>query len=117
MNIVINPALSRRRFIVSTATAAGGLMLGFHLPTGGARADEIAVQPWMSPLDGGAEINAWLLIDPDDDRASRLPPFRLLRHRVPTGRRAERTESRSGESQPREALDQPAAVDAGFLRR
>ena len=59
--------LSRRRFIVSTATAAGGLMLGFHLPPGGARADEIAAQPWMSPLDGGTEINAWLLIDPEDN--------------------------------------------------
>jgi isoquinoline 1-oxidoreductase beta subunit len=67
MTISINPALSRRRFIVSTATAAGGLMLGFHLPPGGARADEIATQPWMSPLDGGTEINAWLLIDPDDN--------------------------------------------------
>jgi isoquinoline 1-oxidoreductase subunit beta len=66
MTIVLNPTLSRRRFIVSTATAAGGLMLGFHLP-GGARADEIAAQPWMSPLDGGTEINAWLLIDPDDN--------------------------------------------------
>ena len=67
MTTMLNPALSRRRFIVSTATAAGGLMLGFHLPLGGAEAAEIAAQPWTSPLDGGAEVNAWLVIDPDDN--------------------------------------------------
>jgi isoquinoline 1-oxidoreductase beta subunit len=67
MTTMLNPALSRRRFIVSTATAAGGLMLGFHLPSAGAGAAEIAAQPWTSPLDGGAEVNAWLVIDPDDN--------------------------------------------------
>ena len=67
MTTMLNPALSRRRFIVSTATAAGGLMLGFHLPLGSAEAAEIAAQPWTSPLDGGKEVNAWLVIDPDDN--------------------------------------------------
>jgi isoquinoline 1-oxidoreductase subunit beta len=67
MTTVLNPTLSRRRFIVSAASAAGGLMLGFHLPSGNARAAEIAAQPWLPPFDGGAEINAWLLIDPDDN--------------------------------------------------
>jgi isoquinoline 1-oxidoreductase beta subunit len=67
MTTVLNPTFSRRRFIVSTATAAGGLMLGFHLPPGTARAAEIAAQPWLPSLAGGTEINAWLLIDPEDN--------------------------------------------------
>ena len=48
---------SRRRFLQSGAAAAGGLVLGFHLPAGGrlARAAE-----------GEAAINAWLRIAPDD---------------------------------------------------
>jgi isoquinoline 1-oxidoreductase beta subunit len=66
MTTMLNPALSRRRFIVSTATAAGGLMLGFHLPSAGADAAEVAAQPWTSPV-GGTEVNAWILIDPDDN--------------------------------------------------
>jgi hypothetical protein len=32
MTTLFEPTLSRRRFIVTTAGAAGGLMLGFHLP-------------------------------------------------------------------------------------
>jgi isoquinoline 1-oxidoreductase beta subunit len=67
MTTMLNPTLSRRRFVVSSATAAGGLMLGFHLPGHAAEAAEIATKPWMAPLEGGAEINAWLLIDPDDN--------------------------------------------------
>ena len=57
MTSMLNPTLSRRSFIVSSATAAGGLMLGFHLPHA-ADATEIAARPWLPPLEGGAEINA-----------------------------------------------------------
>ena len=39
---------------------------------GGAGATEIAAQPWTSPLDGGAEVNAWLVIDPDDSVTIRV---------------------------------------------
>jgi isoquinoline 1-oxidoreductase beta subunit len=67
MTTVPNTTLSRRRFIVSTASVAGGLLLGFHLPPGEVLAAEIRAQPWQPPLDGGAEINAWLVIDPDDN--------------------------------------------------
>ncbi|HET6469544.1 MAG TPA: molybdopterin cofactor-binding domain-containing protein, partial [Geminicoccaceae bacterium] len=64
-----NPGITRRTFIVRTATAAGGLALGFHLPPNGgaAEAAEIAPKPWEAPLTGGAEINAWLVIDEDDN--------------------------------------------------
>lgn len=46
--------LTRRSFLQASVTAAGGMLLGFHLPTSKAEAPE------------GAEINAWLLIDADD---------------------------------------------------
>ena len=53
--------LSRRNFIVgSTVAAGGGLALGFHLPlaTRSAAAQGAA--------DAGAEINAWVVVKPDD---------------------------------------------------
>jgi len=45
---------SRRNFLKITGSAAGGLMIGFHLP----RMAEAATD--------GAEINAWLTIDPNN---------------------------------------------------
>ena len=51
--------MNRRRFLKASATSAGGLMVAFHLPAlGNGR-----------PFDGvdrAGEINAWLVIDPDD---------------------------------------------------
>ena len=52
--------VSRRTFIKSGATAAGGLMLSFHLPTSS------KMRPFEPYPESGAEINAWLTIDPDD---------------------------------------------------
>ena len=65
------PRVPRRAFIVgSTAVAAGGLVLGWHLP---------------APIDGGpgaaeaktaagaeAEVNAWVVIKPDDTCVIRI---------------------------------------------
>jgi isoquinoline 1-oxidoreductase beta subunit len=54
------PRLDRRRFLGGATAAAGGLLLGFHLPLGGAAARAAA---------GAAEtgiVNAWLRIAPDD---------------------------------------------------
>ena len=49
------------------------MALGFYLPGGQVSAaatdleGAIATKPWMAPTDGaGAEVNAWLLIAPDD---------------------------------------------------
>ena len=56
--------LNRRKFIIASASAAGGLMLGFRLPAG-AQASAIKDEPWMAD-EGGQEVNAWLVIDPDD---------------------------------------------------
>ena len=56
--------LNRRKFIVASASAAGGLMLAFRIPAG-ARADAMMEEPWMAG-EGGQEVNAWLVIDPDD---------------------------------------------------
>ena len=51
------PQLTRRSFVASVAALGGGLALGFHLPTGTAPARAAA---------GGAEVNAWVVIQPDD---------------------------------------------------
>ena len=58
--------LSRRHFIVGSAAATGGgLTLGFHLPFGLATA---AAQGAA----GGAEVNAWVVIKPDDTCVIRI---------------------------------------------
>lgn len=53
--------ITRRAFIKSSAiTAAGGMLLSFHIPV---LAKAKPFEPWS---ESGAEINAWLAIDPDD---------------------------------------------------
>lgn len=53
-------SLTRRQFIKSGATAAGGMMLSFHLPAFG------KAVPYEPYTNDNPEINAWLVIDPDD---------------------------------------------------
>ncbi|MGC1955379.1 MAG: twin-arginine translocation signal domain-containing protein, partial [Gammaproteobacteria bacterium] len=51
--------LSRRSFLIRTAAVGGALVLGFHLPSASRSwAAEDAVEE--------AEINAWIIIHPDD---------------------------------------------------
>lgn len=50
--------VSRRRFIVGAAAAGGGLAIGFHLPGKGIPAEAAPVE--------GHEVNAWILVHPDD---------------------------------------------------
>jgi len=59
------PILSRRSFLVSTLSAAGGLAVG--VGAGSAEAFPALPEPWSAeaPTDP-QEINAWLLIEPDD---------------------------------------------------
>src|SRR5215472_1959711 len=51
------PRPSRRIFLASAAALGGGLTLGFHLPLGVTTARSAA---------GNAEVNAWIVIQPDD---------------------------------------------------
>jgi len=51
------PKFTRRSFIISTAAAGGGLALGLRLPFG----PEV-----VRAADGSPEINAWVVIRPDD---------------------------------------------------
>src|SRR2546430_377095 len=57
------PKLSRRNFVVGSAAAGGGLALGPHVPFG---LEEAAAQ------NGGAEINAWVVIQPNDTVVIRI---------------------------------------------
>jgi len=51
------PKINRRTFLLSTAAAGGGLALGLRLPFG----PEV-----VRAADGSPEINAWVVIRPDD---------------------------------------------------
>jgi len=56
--------LSRREFVVSTLSAAGGLAIGVSTS---ADAASLSVRPWGNDaLKHSGEINAWVLIEPDD---------------------------------------------------
>jgi isoquinoline 1-oxidoreductase beta subunit len=57
--------LSRRHFIITSVTAAGGLALGIA-STGSAKASGLAPEPWGSETPDPHEINAWIVIEPDD---------------------------------------------------
>ena len=56
MNYV--PNIDRRSFVVSAAALGGGLALGLDLPFGGPRV--------IRAQDGSPEVNAWVVIRPDD---------------------------------------------------
>jgi isoquinoline 1-oxidoreductase beta subunit len=59
--------LSRRHFMLTAATAAGGLMIGIGAAPGRARAATVPAQPWNDDNAYAAnEIDAWIAIDPDD---------------------------------------------------
>jgi len=59
--------LSRRHFILTAATAAGGFMIGIGAAPGRASAATVTAQPWNDDNAYAAnEIDAWIAIDPDD---------------------------------------------------
>jgi isoquinoline 1-oxidoreductase beta subunit len=51
------PRINRRSFVVGAAAAGGGLALGFELPYG---------PQVVRAADGSPEVNAWVVIKPDD---------------------------------------------------
>ena len=54
--------VSRRRFVVGSAAAVGGLSLGFHVPLPGS----------AYAADAATEINAWVVIKPDETVVIRI---------------------------------------------
>src|SRR5215510_10882280 len=62
MNFV--PKIDRRSFVIAGAAAGGGLALGLNLPFGGPDVVRAA--------DGSPEINAWVVIRPDDTVVVRI---------------------------------------------
>src|SRR5579862_4946283 len=57
---------SRRHFILTAMSAAGGLIVGIAAAPDGARAATISKQPWTDSDQAPHEIDAWIAIDPDD---------------------------------------------------
>jgi isoquinoline 1-oxidoreductase subunit beta len=62
MNYV--PKINRRSFVVSAAAVGGGLALGLDLPFGGPQV--------IRAQDGSPEVNAWVVIRPDDTVVIRI---------------------------------------------
>jgi len=63
--MTIHTTLSRRQFVVSTLTAAGGFALG--VGTTPVEAASLSVRPWNDDTTHyPGEINAWVVIQPDD---------------------------------------------------
>ena len=57
------PKIDRRSFLVGTAAVGGGLSLGLQLPLG----PEV-----VHAADGSPEVNAWVVIRPDDTVVIRI---------------------------------------------
>jgi isoquinoline 1-oxidoreductase beta subunit len=64
--IRVASTVSRRHFILTVASAAGGLLVGIVAAPGRARAATISKQPWNDNDYVSHEIDAWIAIDPDD---------------------------------------------------
>ena len=59
MSTMQHDGITRRGFLASTGAAAGGLMVGFHVP--------LAQAADLPP-----EINAWVVVKPDDTVVIRI---------------------------------------------
>ena len=59
------PKFNRRSFIVGSSAAGAGLALGFNLPLG---ANNV-----VRAADGSPEVDAWVVIKPDDTIVIRRP--------------------------------------------
>src|SRR5580693_4742930 len=64
MNQHVTPKLSRRAFVIGSAAIGTGLAIGLDLPFGGPTVVRAA--------DGSPEVNAWVVIRPDDTIVIRI---------------------------------------------
>jgi isoquinoline 1-oxidoreductase subunit beta len=64
MNKHVSPRMNRRAFVIGTAAVGTGLALGLDLPFGGPAVVRAA--------DGSPEVNAWVVIRPDDTVVIRI---------------------------------------------
>jgi len=64
MNKHVAPHMNRRAFVIGTAAVGTGLVLGFDIPFGGPSVVRAA--------DGSPEVNAWVVIRPDDTVVIRI---------------------------------------------
>jgi isoquinoline 1-oxidoreductase beta subunit len=64
MNKHVSPHLNRRSFVIGTAAVGAGLALGLDIPFGGPAVVRAA--------DGSPEVNAWVVIRPDDTVVVRI---------------------------------------------
>jgi isoquinoline 1-oxidoreductase beta subunit len=70
----MNANLTRRHFILTATSAAGGLMIGIGAAPVLAEAATVVAQPWNEDNAYAAnEIDAWIAIDPDDSILIRYP--------------------------------------------
>src|SRR5215472_11578938 len=58
--------LTRRHFIITAATVAGGFAIGLGAALRPAQAGRVATQPWDDDAYNAHDIDAWIAIDPDD---------------------------------------------------
>ena len=58
------PRMNRRAFVIGTAAVGSGLVLGLDIPFGGPAVVRAA--------DGSPEVNAWVVIQPDDTVVIRI---------------------------------------------
>src|SRR5580693_8358871 len=62
----MNTQLSRRLFLLTATSAAGGLMIGISAGPSVAEAATVTAQPWTDNEYAPNEIDAWIAINPDD---------------------------------------------------
>jgi isoquinoline 1-oxidoreductase beta subunit len=63
---IVSTTLSRRHFIVTLATAAGGLAIGIGAAPSWVEAASVAARPWDDSAYNPNDMDAWIAIDPDD---------------------------------------------------
>ena len=62
----LSATLTRRRFIFTSATAAGGFVIGISMTPQIADAATTTAQPWDEGATSPYDLDAWIAIDPDD---------------------------------------------------